>query len=148
MRVFTFFLMMAVAVGGALGGYKLITGKDLVSPSDFGIARAEKAQTDASPARSVEPTPVPTAIVVPTPAPTATPVPEKPTVLAVGNTEGQGVYVRRTPNMADRLKVWPDGARMEILRKGIQGDGRTWARVRAPDGAEGYVPEQFLVPPR
>lgn len=67
-------------------------------------------------------------------------------VAVVGNTNGLGAYIRRTPRDDDRLKVWPEGTRMVVLETGIAGGGQTWSRVRDPDGTVGYMPAAYLVP--
>ena len=67
-------------------------------------------------------------------------------VMMVGNTGGIGVYVRRTPNMADKQKAYPDRTKMEVLQRGVEANGQRWTKVRTPDGTEGYVPEAYLVP--
>ncbi len=147
-RVFAFLLMLTVGVGGSLLGYRMITGRDLVTLSELGLVQPATPPI-------VTLTPSPTATAAPRPAPTttqavvrptATPVPDRPQTMIVGNTEGQGVFLRRTPNMNDRLRAWMDGARMEIIGPSVESDGLRWAKVRAPDGAEGYIPEQYLVP--
>ena len=150
MRVFTFFLMVAVAVGGSLVGYRLITGRDLLSLSELGLAWSASSPAVPHSVRSsptLAPAPSPAATIAPTPAPTASPtrVPDRPQTMLVGNTGGQGVYVRRTPRLDDRLRAWRDGTRMEIIGPVVEAEGVKWRKVRAPDGAEGYVPEQYLV---
>ena len=146
MKVFTFFLMMAVAAAGTLVGYRVITGKDLVNPADFGLgaqASAPSAVAGARAAATATPQPVPTAR--PTLSPTPTRVPDTTKVMLVGNTDGQGAYLRRTPHMEDKLQAWRDGARMEVVGDPVDGDGRKWRKVRTPDGVEGYIPQEFLV---
>lgn len=147
MRIFTFFLMMTVAIGGTLVGYRSITGRDLVSLDDLGLIHSA---TSPGPTAGPREAPVATVPPSPTPAPTPppatpTPVPDTPQTMFVGNTDGQGVFVRRTPRLEDRLRAWRDGTRMEILGRTIEAEGRKWRKVRAPDGAEGYIPEEFLV---
>ena len=61
----------------------------------------------------------------------------------VGNTDGEGVYVRKTPNMADRLKAYPDGTALTIIGDDVDNDEQHWKHVRAPDGTEGYVPSMY-----
>lgn len=63
----------------------------------------------------------------------------------VGNTGGEGVYLRRTPVMSDRAVAWPDGTRLEILGDETWSDGRTWRLVRDPSGNVGWVPTAYLV---
>lgn len=63
----------------------------------------------------------------------------------VGNTGGDGVYIRRTPHLADRMVAWPDGTRMESLFQEEYANGRLWRRVRDPRGNEGWVPAEYLI---
>jgi hypothetical protein len=63
----------------------------------------------------------------------------------VGNTDGQGVYLRKTPVMADRLTAYPDGTALKIVGADTDGDGQHWKHVKAPDGTEGYVPAIYTV---
>ena len=80
------------------------------------------------------------------PQPTATPEPvaESNTVW-VGNTDGEGVYLRTSPAMADRLTAYADGTPLIIIGDDEDGDGVHWHHVRAPDGTEGYVPAMYTV---
>lgn len=147
LRVFTFFLMLTVATVGTLAGYRVITGKDLLDPADFGLGQStESAPPAATPRQLPTASPLPAPTPQPTQRPTPTPAPEAPQLMAVGKTDGQGVYLRRTPRMEDKLKAWRDGSRMEVIGQSVEGDGQKWRRVRAPDGGEGYIPEQYLVP--
>ena len=63
----------------------------------------------------------------------------------VGNTDGEGVYLRKTPVMADRVKAYPDTTLLVIIDADVDGDGQSWHHVRAPDAVEGYVPVQYTV---
>ena len=63
----------------------------------------------------------------------------------VGNTDGEGVYLRKTPVMADRIKAYPDKTVLVIIGADEDGDGQSWHHVRAPDAVEGYVPVQYTV---
>lgn len=147
MKLFTFLLMMGVAVGGGLAGYRMITGKELIRASDFGIATsADVVLVPAPTAGAPVPThaPAPTVAPAPTAAPAATATPTVLQGLVVANTGGLGVYTRRTPHMDDKLRAWMDGTKMDLLQSGIQSDGIGWMKVRSPDGAESYVPQQYL----
>jgi hypothetical protein len=75
--------------------------------------------------------------------PTPAPVPER---MVVGNTNGDGVALRRTPKLDDRLVAWQDGSVMEVIGPDATGDGLTWRNVRDPKGNTGYIPAQYLVP--
>jgi hypothetical protein len=78
------------------------------------------------------------------PTATAQPTPLAGSVI-VANTDHQGVYVRRTPAMADRVRAYPDGTKLRVIGPDAQGEGMTWRHVAAPDGLEGYVPAQYVV---
>ena len=64
-------------------------------------------------------------------------------VFVVGNTGGQGVYLRRTPRLDDRDTPYVDGTRLEQIDADVTANGLTWHRVRAPDGKVGWVPAQY-----
>ncbi len=148
MRIFVFFLMMLVSLGGMLGGYRLITGRDLVGLSDIGVGRSTASAAPQPTVVKPTPTAAPTAVPQPSPAPpvaTPTPVPDKPKTMIVANTDGQGVYLRRTPKLNDRVKAWVEGTKVEVSGSPVDGDGVQWLKVKTPDGVEGYIPSQFLV---
>jgi hypothetical protein len=79
-------------------------------------------------------------IASPSPTPDLTP-------LVVGNTDGQGVSIRKTPGTGDRIRAWPDGTQMTPLGDSQQADGHTWLKVRDPDNNEGWVAAEFLTKP-
>lgn len=90
------------------------------------------------------PSPTPTSV---PPMVTVGPVVASPTVtLFVGNTGGDGVYIRATPNLDDKLIAWPDGSAMTVLGAALDKAGRLWFNVRSSDGVIGWVPESYLVP--
>ena len=148
MRVFVFVLMVAVAMGGLLGGYRVITGRDLISLSDLGIGGARADAGILPTATPIRAAPPPTAVVLPTSVPdaTSTPVPAAPRLMVVGNTDGQGVFLRKTPQLNDKVRAWVDGTKMQVTGGRVESDGVSWLKVTAPDGTEGYIPEQYLVP--
>ena len=100
-----------------------------------------------TPVRQRTPTPEPAATATPTIAPTPDPAANSgdQMILRVGNTDGEGVYQRRTPRMEDKIRPWRDGTPMVIVGPAEVGDGQTWNHVRAPDGTEGYIPVQYLI---
>jgi hypothetical protein len=65
--------------------------------------------------------------------------------LVVGNTGGEGVYLRRTPSMSDRLEPFEDGTRMRVIGPDREAEGRRWKHVRVENGLVGWVPAQFLI---
>ena len=66
-------------------------------------------------------------------------------VYLVGNTDGDGVYIRRTRNLDDKIKAWPDGTKMTELSAPVEDEDRLWRHVADPDGNEGYIPAEYLV---
>jgi hypothetical protein len=64
-------------------------------------------------------------------------------VFVVGNTGGQGVYLRHTPRLDDRDTAYGDGTRLEQIDADVTANGLTWRHVRAPDGKVGWVPAQY-----
>jgi hypothetical protein len=99
---------------------------------------------------SQEPPPTLVASVATEPAATEVPTAEQsvanePTSVWVGNTDGEGVYLRNSPKLADRVRAYPDGTELTVVGDDVQGDGRQWHHVRAPDGLEGYVPAEYTL---
>jgi hypothetical protein len=98
---------------------------------------------DAGPAAPVKPAPTAPASSAPT-APAGGPTAAPPATFRVANTGGDGVFLRRTPALADRLVAWPDGTRLQSLDEPATGDGIEWQKVRDPRGNVGYVPSRYL----
>ncbi len=130
-----------------------------------GVAPNTVAAAPAKAEPPAQPTAAPTVYVPPVAAamgiagaqaqPTATPQPSPTPTLAqpaagtrykVANTNGDGVYVRRTPRLADKVVPWPDNTPMEYLGEQADGDGLHWAKVRDPRGNVGWVPTRYLGP--
>ena len=115
------------------------------------------AQPTPQPTVQQQPTPSPAAAKpaaspVASPSPAAAPKPAattasaaKPDTVYVGNTDGVGVYVRKTPVMSDRLRAYPDGTALTIAGDDVDGDGQHWHHIKTPDGLEGYVPAMYTV---
>jgi hypothetical protein len=92
----------------------------------------------ATPPPAVTPTPTP-------PPPTPTPPGGTPVKLGyVGNTGGDGVYLRRTPRLNDRTQAWADFTALVLLGAEADGDGQHWLQVRDPKNNVGWVPAQFV----
>lgn len=67
-------------------------------------------------------------------------------VFVVGNTGGDGVYLRKSPRKADRDRAYADGTRLEQIGPDQTAEGMVWHNVRAPDGRTGWVPAQYTIP--
>ena len=176
MRTVVFFMVLLILVGGVGLGYQTITSpaatpepvdRLTVTPrpratSPFGTA-TPMATLPPGPGTAAAATPEPGAAASAQPSvtaspgagqPTGTPAPGQPTGtptvvtvhLKVGNTGGDGVFLRRSPRMDDKIRPWMDGTAMVVIGPTVTGDGHTWQHVRAPDGSEGYVPSEYLSP--
>jgi len=62
----------------------------------------------------------------------------------VANTGGEGVFVRRTPRLNDRIKAWPDGTLLVVVGPDAQGEGGTWKNVLDPANNVGFVPARYV----
>ena len=100
--------------------------------------------TPAPAAPTSAPTPSATEPRLP-PSPTVLPSPTALPVGRVGNTGGDGVYLRRTPRMDDRSIAWADNTQLILLGAEATGDGQNWVQVRDPMNNVGWVPVQFVV---
>lgn len=67
------------------------------------------------------------------------------TWVAVANTGGQGVYLRRTPYMEDKIAAWPDGTKLQVIGPDIDSEGRRWKQVRDPRNQVGWVPTEYVI---
>jgi hypothetical protein len=68
------------------------------------------------------------------------------TKLRVAGTNGDGVYLRRTPGDTNRWVAWPDNTVVDYLNEDQQVNGRTYKKVRDPGGNVGWMPAEYLVP--
>jgi hypothetical protein len=129
---------MLLSACGVLGGSPPATTPP--SPGPTGVP----ATSAPSPAARAVASPT-----APPPAPKPTATTETPAASAdtvwIGNTDGQGVYVRTTPVMADRAKPYADGTALTIVGDDVDGDGQHWKHIKTPDGLEGYVPSIYTV---
>ena len=132
-------------------GLLALGGAMLVMSACFGGSASAPPPT-AAPAVSPVASAAPTATRAAAPAtataapkPTDTPQAAKSDTVWVGNTDGEGVYVRGSPVMADRVRAYSDGTALTIIGADVDGDGQHWKHVRTPDGLEGFVPSMYTV---
>jgi hypothetical protein len=125
----------------------------LVSSACFGGAAAPTPGPTSAPTAAVAASAVPTKPAAVAASPSAAAKPTATTAAPagalekvwVGNTDGEGVFVRKTPVMADRVRAYPDKTLLTIVGADVDGDGQKWHHVKAPDGVEGYVPVQYTL---
>jgi hypothetical protein len=65
----------------------------------------------------------------------------------VGNTDGEGAYIRKTPNFDDKIKAWPDGTEVTVVADDREEEGTLWKNVDDPDGNVGWIPSKYLLAP-
>jgi hypothetical protein len=136
----------SIALGVALFGAFLIFILSNVPRGPLAQPVAAKpAATVGLPGNTI-PTAAPaTAMPTTAPAPPPAAAAAGPTYI-VANTGGVGVYLRRSPALADRLNAYPDNTPLQQIGPDTTAGGLTWHHVRAPDGTEGYVPAQYTAP--
>ncbi len=101
---------------------------------------SDDAESVASP-ESATPIAEPTAA-----EPTAEPEPPTPTAeprVVVANTDGQGVFLRGSKSIEDRLQLYPEGTEFVVRGPAEEGEGRQCLPVRASDGTEGWLPVEY-----
>jgi hypothetical protein len=136
-------------------GYPVVLGLvvvgALVAASASQPSVASSRSTDVVQSAPPRTTPLVAASPTARPAPaTATsvvvtqPKPTPARSLVVANTDGQGVYIRRTPRMNDRLIAWPVGTVLQPTGPTAAADGHAWHEVRDPKGNVGWVPDDYV----
>jgi hypothetical protein len=66
--------------------------------------------------------------------------------VVIAGTDGEGAYLRRSPDSEDRIRAWSDGTRLDLLGPDVEFDGLRWAPVRDPCGVSGWVPMRYAAP--
>ncbi|MPZ13429.1 MAG: hypothetical protein GEU73_03230 [Chloroflexi bacterium] len=85
------------------------------------------------------------ATVLPTEGNADSPAPSV-TAVRIANTDGLGAYIRRTPNLSDRLRVWPEGTQLTVAGPDAAANGLQWKQVTDPAGNHGWIPAQYTAP--
>ncbi len=80
------------------------------------------------------------------PAVSAEAPPSSTNDLRVANTGGTGVFLRRTPNMNDRVRAWADGTPLKVIGADTNVEGVDWKNVQDPAGNQGWIPVQYTTP--
>ncbi|MEI7644308.1 MAG: SH3 domain-containing protein [Chloroflexales bacterium] len=71
--------------------------------------------------------------------------PPAPRAFNITGTDIQGLFLRPDPStIGQPIATLPDGTRVEQIGADTTVAGRTWRKVRAPDGKEGWVAVEFL----
>lgn len=77
---------------------------------------------------------------------TATPSHPTPSPAAhVGNTGGDGAYLRHTPRLTDTWVAWRDNTPLTLTGAEADGDGEHWLQVRDPKGDAGWMPARYVI---
>jgi hypothetical protein len=96
--------------------------------------------------QSTKPAPRGTATPVASPTPAVISA-SVPSFLLVGNTGGDGVWLRGSPSMADRVRAWVDSTEMLVVGPEYEAEGRVWYNVKDPAGNVGWIPAEYLLAP-
>jgi hypothetical protein len=115
-------------------------------PSDrpqLGFKPATPVVVRMAAAAPAEPTPAPATS---TPPPPTAPPTREPDALVVANTGPLGLSLRPSPGSPARLGALADGTRLAPTGEAQQAAGRTWVKVRDPEGREGWVAAEFTGP--
>jgi hypothetical protein len=62
----------------------------------------------------------------------------------IAHTDGQGAFIRRTTNLEDRLRAWPDGTQLQVTGAPTEVNGLSWTPVVDPAGNRGWIPSQYI----
>ena len=62
----------------------------------------------------------------------------------VGNTGGEGVFIRSAPQSGEKIEAWWDGSKMVAIGPDEVAGGRSWKNVRDPDGNVGFIAAEYL----
>jgi hypothetical protein len=54
--------------------------------------------------------------------------------------------MRRTPDMDDRVRAYPEGTEVTVIGTEVEAGGIRWQHVQTPDGITGYVPSEYVAP--
>lgn len=137
-----FYSTLALAIAG-LGALLIFAfGQSAYSPLARDSAAAPIGTTAAT---TSIPTVLPIATAV-TPTPTLAPTVPATKAYVVANTGAAGVFLRQAPKTGTKLSAWAENTRLEEVGPAQQIGGANWLHVRAPDGSEGYVLEQYTAP--
>jgi hypothetical protein len=78
------------------------------------------------------------------PAATAPAAPVEPASVRIANTDGQGAFLRRTPNLDDRMpRAWVEGTTLKVVGPDTAANGMNWKHVEDPEGNQGWIPTQY-----
>jgi len=135
----------------AAGAVVLVAFLGLCQVSGLGkrLRPLPTATPSATPVPTV--TPLPTLAPTRTPEPTATPTPV-PVVMAGGQavvqgTGGQQLRLRSGPALThETLLIVEEGTVLQVLEGPQAADGFQWWQVKTPDGIQGWVAGDWLVP--
>ena len=61
-------------------------------------------------------------------------------------TDGEGAYLRTQPVGGERLRMWSDGTRLDLLGPDVEFGGVRWTPVRDPCGVTGWILMRYAAP--
>jgi hypothetical protein len=139
--------MRLTVIGFLMGCLMAIAACDALAPPAPTATSPDPTGAPIPVATSTSPAPTPEATEVPVPSPTLPPIipTSTPVPLTVGKTGGDGIWIRATPAIGNKLKAWPDGTRMVVIGPDQTVGGQIWRNVRDPAGNVGWVAGEYLL---
>jgi hypothetical protein len=99
----------------------------------------------ATPLPNVAPTAVASNAVMSSLVVTPVPIVSLSGVAHIGNTGGDGAFLRHTTMLADTWIAWPDRTPLTLTGAEADGDGQHWLQVQDPKHNVGWIPSQYVV---
>jgi hypothetical protein len=136
-------LPLVVAAGALIVGVlaAVNVAGNLAAPSETVVTPARQATTASS-----APSGQPSQTAQPGQATQVAPNAAQPQSLRIANTGGEGAYIRRTTNLDDRLRPWPDNTQLRVIGADASVNGTQWKHVQDPAGNEGWIPAEYTRP--
>lgn len=140
---------------------RVVVASGVLIPIAVGIAIFTVVVMTSTRSRAVDP-PAPAAAPAAAPAPAAPAAeapaappavpaaltePPAPARLVIQNTGPGGLTLRRSPGVGERIRVLNDGTEVADLGDTAEHSGRTWKKVRDPQGSVGWAAAEFLGDP-
>ncbi len=114
-------------------------------PPLAGIAFQPIAVAKATPVPNAAPTAVTSNAVMSSLVVTPVPTVSLSGVAHIGNTGGDGAFLRHSPKLADTWIAWPDRTTLTLTGAEADGGGQHWLQVQDPKHNVGWIPSQYVV---
>ncbi|MCC7372038.1 MAG: hypothetical protein IT306_26720 [Chloroflexi bacterium] len=135
-------VLIPIAIGVAIFAVVVMTStrSRAAEPPATASAPAPAATAPAPPAAEAQPTQAPAVLAALTEPPDAA-------RLVIQNTGPGGLTLRRSPGVGERIRILNDGTEVADLGDTAEHSGRSWKKVRDPQGSVGWAAAEFLTAP-